>query len=109
MDLSPSQMAPLPKWLRERPSPWRGCVRTGRVDGLSLPDRPDACLALAVHGFRETKASKHPFYGAWCKIGENKRNRTLVNSLVPPLSHVILHVLRSTLSVWSSLRVLLLK
>src|SRR5438094_9266366 len=46
--------------------------------------------------FEKRKASKHLFYGVWCKIGENKRNRTLVNSLVLPLSHVMLHVLRST-------------
>jgi len=71
-------------------------VRTGRVDGLVSRTGPDACLALAVHDFRETKSKQTPFYGVWCKIGENKRNRTLVNSLVPPLSHVMLHVLRST-------------
>jgi len=68
-------------------------VRTGRVDGLVSRTGPDACLALAVHDFRETKSKQTPFYGVWCKIGENKRNRTLVNSLVPPLSHVMLHVL----------------
>jgi len=59
--------------------------------------------------FEKRKQANTLFYGVWCKIGENKRNRTLVNSLVLPFSHVTLHAPHITLSVWRSLHVLLLK
>ncbi len=31
MGLSLSEMAPPPKWLRDRPSPWKGCARAGNL------------------------------------------------------------------------------